>query len=216
MAYPLPTIRPVNRTHIVALGLSVAVTLCGCSEKSPSNPPAPKTATPQPANTTERAGPVVKAAPLTAKQRGALAKTTARVLLPKRTAWRQSAFLTAGENWYAASIDGPDYTITIEGTRQAFDHPEIRAAFKDGPAGRAKPRIGRNELVVEAAFVEHSTAFSVEVDCQHPDKNPRCTQDAFVLQVVADLEVIANAAPAPASAQARRPGHKAPTTERAP
>ena len=167
---------------IAALIVLAAVALAGCdgqkTEKSGSSQVV----------TAPSAAQMAASHALSTKQHATLASTEALVLLPTRKAWLDKAFMTADKRWYTASIEGDGYTIVIEGTTGAFKHPEIEQAYKDvPPATRQRPRIGRNELVVEAAFVEQGTAFSVEVECVQPDKNPLCTEDAFVHEVVAAL-----------------------------
>ena len=141
----------------------------------------------------QRAGKQVDA--LTIDQRATLHKTEAKVLLPTNSSWLKRAFITADTHWYTASIDEDGYTIVIEGNSKSIAHPEIRAAFATSPPTRQSPRISRNELIVEASFVEDGTAYSIEVECVLPDKNPRCTNDTFISKVVDSLSDFTSSRP---------------------
>ncbi|MCO4763046.1 MAG: hypothetical protein KC502_16130 [Myxococcales bacterium] len=133
---------------------------------------------------------------LSATQRTAIARTQVPVLLPADDRLAQTAFLTSEQDWFVASIEDRDVVITIEGNRTARVAPEIRRAFAGYNVGtRAAPRIGHNELIIEAAWLEDGIAWSVEVDCQQPDTNPRCTDPAFVRGLVKGLRDYSGAAP---------------------
>lgn len=143
--------------------------MCACSEPTQAISKAP---------TAAKSG---SADALTAEQIEVLSKAPFPVLLPKLSPaeWAK-ATVTAGDNWYAVSHTGPDFTLVLEGNGKAFVDPEIRAAFPATAPTRAQPRIDRNELTVAANFLADGVSYSVDVDCQSPNTNPKCTDDAFV------------------------------------
>ncbi len=117
----------------------------------------------------------------------ALAAWQAPLLLPSGDQLRAAAFLTAGPTWYAASIKQPGLTITIEANNVAFERPHVRAAMPDGPPARGAPRVGRNEDIMQADFVTDGVAWTVAVECHEHESDRRCTESAYVRQLVADL-----------------------------
>lgn len=130
-------------------------------------------------------------------QRAVLARTAVPALLPASPRLVQAAMLTGERDWFAASIPDDDVVITLEGNLKSMDAPEIKAAFKGYAVGtRAKPRLGHNELVIEAAWLDaDGVAWSLEVDCKRPDTNPRCVNNDYILSLVRGLRRVGEVQP---------------------
>jgi len=111
---------------------------------------------------------------LTDTQRERLAIAGVPVLLPDVDGLER-AIMTAGPGWYAASMVFEDHTVAIHGTRVAFVEPELGL---DGQ--RAPDVVTRVHAIAELSFLDGDVAYSVEVDCERPLENPRCTEDATV------------------------------------
>ncbi len=188
-------------TYVALLLAGLLIAACGRDHKPTTRaPPGHRALAPMGAATADAAP--TPWSRLNADQRAVLTRTEARVLLPATARLLKAAILTGDKAWYTASIRDGDATITLEGTRQAFDHPEIRKEFPAAPPTRKAPRIGHNELVIEAAFIEDGTSYSLEVECEQPDKNPRCTEDTYVRRLALDLVRVRPAGktqPAPAT-----------------
>ena len=191
-------------SHLLAAFSALAVCVAtACADPKPSPPSADSDLQPPQPTTKPLATPEKSAwERLDPARRELLRTTSARVLLPPQPTYLAAAFLTADTDWYTASIDGNGITIVIEGRSRSIDHPEIRAAFPPTPASRAKPRVGRNELIVESAFLEQDTSYSVEVECAMPATDPRCTEDAFVRGLTTSLIAVT---PPPTSTSAKKP-----------
>lgn len=56
-----------------------------------------------------------------------------------------------------------------------------------------EPRISRSRGIVSASFHAFGVAYVVEVECAKPFDDPRCTEDDYVRDVVADLTVAGGA-----------------------
>ncbi|GEM_PF-5137670 len=188
-----PSFGALRGALVVALtSLCLVAIQTGCrrddtaSKKSVAPPEAITRPTPVVAPTVDRS---LAAQPqLDAKQRAVVGATNAHVLLLPDDKRLKASFLTGGADWYTASVSLPGLTIVIEGKATAKNHPEITAEFPATPPSLSKPRIARNELIVEAAFIHAGTSFSVEVECALPSRDKRCTEDAYILELVKQLQ----------------------------
>jgi len=172
---------PANsRPAATSLALCIALLFAACTEQPTTSSTAP--APPPPPQPTTPTGPNIASA----DDHRALAAWPAPVLLPSTANLRRAAFLTAGPSWYTAAINRPGLTITIEANNRAFVRPEIQAEMAAAPP-RSAPRIGRNEGIVQADFVIDGVAWAIGVECHDHHVDPRCTGEAFVRQVIAEL-----------------------------
>ncbi len=194
-----PSERAGQATFACMLAVLAVLVPPGCQPAAPAASAAPVAiggasplAPAQPRVVHAQATQAVDLVALNETQRAAIRRTRVPVRLPADPRLARAAFLTSEANWFAASIKDGDVTITIEANRTAIEAPEITAAFAGYAVGtRAAPRIGHNELIIEAAWLEDGVAWSLEVECLHPDTNPRCVETAFVRSVVAGLTTYA-------------------------
>jgi hypothetical protein len=92
-----------------------------------------------------------------------------------------SATASRGERWYSVSLSVDGVGLSVFGTGQAAERPELQAVVP--PAGDA-PRVSRTHGIVQATFRRFGVAYSIDVECAAPRTDPRCTGDAYVLGLV--------------------------------
>jgi hypothetical protein len=111
-------------------------------------------------------------------------------LLPGRPELLESATITRGEHWYAASLDGEGHDVYVSGTRLSVKSATIDSEeLPERPEGEV--RLTRNEAIVSAAFEAFGASYVVEVECARPMDDPRCTEDDYAQGLVDDLGVVA-------------------------
>lgn len=99
------------------------------------------------------------------------------------------ALLTHNENWYALTATHDGVTMTVHGTRNAVVVPgmEIPAAAREAADNYV---LTRAHGVVTVTWRAFGLSYGLDVECQKPMEDPRCTQDEFALQVAEQLGVI--------------------------
>lgn len=106
------------------------------------------------------------------------------VLLPDDGAMLAAAILTSGPSWYSASITVDRHNVHLTGTRVSFEVPAI-------PPGSGTPlRVTRNEAIATLTFEAHGASYTMHVECDDPERDPRCTRDDYLLALHARLGVL--------------------------
>jgi hypothetical protein len=130
---------------------------------------------------------------LDAESREALARVPFPVLLlPAR--WSPRVMSVEGQRWVAESAHQDGVHLALHGTDVA--HPDLRdeeVANVPTPTTlvRGVPAwITLNEQVRSAAWNEGAVAWSLEVECERPFEDTRCTEDEFVRTLAEALEVV--------------------------
>lgn len=103
-------------------------------------------------------------------------------LVPDRPELWQSATITKGEHWYAASLDGDAHSVYVSGTRLETVVPGL-ALPDERPGLKDDFRITRNELIVSLTFNAFGAAYVLEVECARPSIDPRCTKDEYAVEL---------------------------------
>lgn len=132
-----------------------------------------------------RAHPATQLQPSPA-QRAALRATQVPVLWPEEPALLEAALATAEGDWYSLSAQRDGVTVVVQGDRVATVDPDMRPAGWVTPTWQA-PLLGRNEGIVEATFVAWGASYAVSIECSDPSGDRRCTEDAAVLALIAQL-----------------------------
>ena len=95
-------------------------------------------------------------------------------------------------DFYTLSILAPELTIEVVGTRLAHareqDALSIRRLNATGSDGY---RISPTEFGRELNFNRYGAAYSITVECDHPDADPRCTDSAYIRQLANSLVISA-------------------------
>lgn len=124
--------------------------------------------------------------PLTLAQMRVLRDAELPVLLPAAQPWLAVGVATAGRDWYSLSARHGDWTVVVQGDRVASRDPDLAPRDWTPPTWPA-PLVTRNEGVVEATFLAFGASYNVGVECAQHETDPRCRDDAFVLELVASL-----------------------------
>lgn len=119
---------------------------------------------------------------LTQEQRAKLADAPVPTLLPDRPELLQSATITGGEHWYAASLDGEAHDVYVSGTRLETVVPGLELP-EEQPGLEDDFRITRNDLIVSLSFNAFGAAYVIEVECARPSADPRCTEDDYAVEL---------------------------------
>lgn len=95
-------------------------------------------------------------------------------------------------DFYNLSITGPDIVIEVFGTRLAHavapDPATARRLRAGGPGGF---RITRTRYGQEVTFNRYGAAYSLTIECDAPESDPRCTGEAYARQLADSLLIAA-------------------------
>lgn len=162
---------------------------CGSSEPDPAEAHLVQGSAERPA----ARAPGAAAAALDAESRAALARVPFRVLLlPAR--WAPRVMSVEGQRWVAQAAHEDGVHLSLHGTDVA--HPDLR---DDEVANLPTPTtlvrgvpawITLNEQVRSAAWNEGAVAWSLEVECERPFEDARCTEEEFVRTLAEALEPV--------------------------
>jgi hypothetical protein len=126
-----------------------------------------------------------------AEVRALVARSPVPVLAPKELRLRAPTLVVEGE-YYALTGRDEGATVSLQGTRAAhrYDGVEPVAGNRElrGDA-RIRGFVSTNEGIRTASWIENGAAYSVDVECSDA-RDERCTSDAFLLSVVAQLTFI--------------------------
>ena len=125
---------------------------------------------------------------LNADQLRILRRAELPVLLPAEVAVLNAGLATAERDWYSLSSSYDGLTVVVQGDRLATIDPEMIPAGWVAPTWQS-PLVTRNEGIAEATFLAFGASYLVAVECAEPDRDIRCTEDAFVVQAIASLRL---------------------------
>lgn len=138
--------------------------------------------------------PRVDTAPLSAEARAVVAASTVPVLLPRDPALLRGAVLTRGDTWYAASLHPEGHHVTVLGRALAVHQPTLEESVPE--AARRRPgetSLTRVDGIVTVTFDAFGAAYTVNVECDAPATDARCTGDDYANALVRDLGVAGGA-----------------------
>lgn len=109
------------------------------------------------------------------------------VLLPKHEGFLNNAFPVVGQHWYSVAADIEGAHLTLEGNRVArkLDGPVVSEAGKRQVDEGFT--LSRTHGIVTLNFRAFGAAYSLDVECQAPKEDPRCTQDGFIIGLVESM-----------------------------
>lgn len=112
-------------------------------------------------------------------------------LVPQASQLLSAGTATRGPSWYAVSMGLDGHTVFVSGNRTEVFVPGVsdtRTAPSDFDA-----RVSRSRGVVSATFLAFGAAYVIEVTCDRPFDDVRCTEDDYVRSLLADLVVAGGA-----------------------
>lgn len=172
--------------------LALALGACGTASREPA-----QTALTEPTARSEESArgassPAVVSR-LDAESRAALERAAFPVLLfPAR--WTSQVMSMDGQRWVAVAAHDDGLHVSLHGSDVA--HPDLRDdEVADLPTPTTLVRgtpawITLNEQIRSAAWHEGSVAWSLEVECDRPFEDSRCTEEDFVRALAETLVVV--------------------------
>ncbi len=119
--------------------------------------------------------------------RATLTTSPVPALVPRDKVPLERAKAMRGASWYAVHISLDGHVVSVSG-----NHAEV---FVPGVSDRVTPRpdfdllVSRSRGVATATFKAFGASYAVEVECERPFEDPRCTRDEYVRALVSDLAV---------------------------
>jgi len=118
-------------------------------------------------------------------QDGARARADAApvtVLLPRHPAAVAGAVITFGQSWAAASLPLEGAVVYVHATDLRHDPPErADAQAPDLRVRGQNARVAENEGIRSVTWTEGGVTHAVEIECDRPADDVRCTGEAYVL-----------------------------------
>lgn len=112
------------------------------------------------------------------------------VLLPDDDGLLGSAYLTIGESWYTASMKGAGVTVVVNGSGKSREIAGVTTDKEgDGPT-KGDHILTRTHGIVTLSFQEFGAAYSIDVECEAPMEDSRCTGDDFVINLAEEAGVV--------------------------
>jgi hypothetical protein len=172
--------------HRTTLLFGITVLVLGCV---PDERPAPVEPLPEGRYAMRLGDPAVAGLP--ADSRTELAASPLRMLvLP--AAYAASSVVMVGEHWCAVARSGDGMTITIHATDHFRDPPEGAEVDLDGIVPTATVRgipawESDNDAIHGISWTEADVAYALEVECEDPLGDVRCTGAAFIEELASGL-----------------------------
>jgi hypothetical protein len=105
------------------------------------------------------------------------------VLLPLDATLASSVFMTKGDLWYGADMNGEGVHVYMHGTRGSY--PNDFKLSDEQLAQIQNFTIYRTHEIVTLTFKMYGAAYRVDVECAAPDA--RCKDDAYVTNLAENL-----------------------------
>jgi len=189
----LPSALP--RAASAVATLAVVLVGCGTAASDPAQASLAEPRSTSPSRSEASPSTAVPAAVgrLDAESRAALERAAFPVLLfPAR--WTSQVMSIEGQRWVAVAAHDDGLHVSLHGSDVA--HPDLR---EDEVANIPTPTtlvrgspawITLNEQIRSAAWHEGAVAWSLEVECDRPFEDTRCTEDEFVRALAETLESV--------------------------
>lgn len=112
------------------------------------------------------------------------------VLLPDDSTLLGSAYLTVGETWYTASMQGEGITVVVNGSGRSREIPGVTTEKEEKIEGAGDHILTRTHGIVTLSFKEFGAAYSIDVECGAPMEDKRCTGDDFVIELAEGAGIV--------------------------
>lgn len=131
---------------------------------------------------------------LSDSQKETINESPVPVLLPDEQKLLHAALITTGSGWYAASMNEDDLTVTVSGASKVALVPDSQAA-EPPELGDHMTSLSRVDGIVEVSFNAFGIYYDVTVECFDHQNDPRCAEDAYILELVDGLKLAPAKAP---------------------
>ena len=123
---------------------------------------------------------------LSEEQMEAVKTAPVPVLLPADSQLVETAFITTGDGWYAASMKGEEHFVVVSGSTRTLDVPGLKAPSLP-EYGHHDLGLDRGEGILEVTFKAFGVVYNVAVECSQPSKDVHCTENGYALALVDHL-----------------------------
>ena len=134
--------------------------------------------------------PSLEPAELTSRQREKVAASPIPVLLPGDAGLRETAHLSVGAHWAAASMVGDGHTVYVQGSRGVHEVPSIELSAVGDELTRKPYSITRIHQILTISFERFGIAYHIDVECDRQMVDPRCTEDDYAIGLMEGLLVV--------------------------
>jgi hypothetical protein len=108
------------------------------------------------------------------------------VLLPDRDDLVETAAISTGGYFFAASMAEDDVSISVIGVSKVILAPGV----PEPPAlGDEELTVNRSEDGVGVSFKAYGVYYDLDVECVDPVNDPRCAEDAYTLELAESLKM---------------------------
>lgn len=118
--------------------------------------------------------------------RDEVVKSPVPVLLPTDSELAPRAIVTVGPVYYAVSSSENGITLTLHGTRLAYQYADIPPAKGDRQLRGASGWVTKESGIWSASWHERGVAYSLDLECADPNDG-RCTDDRLLVDHVTRL-----------------------------
>lgn len=135
----------------------------------------------------------IDASLLSSEAASQLARLPLPVLLPGTEDFLEHAVAVTDENWYTVTSNYDHHGVVVQSSRIGFAY--------DGPNGREVEerlvendfQVSRASMIASVTFPAFGLVYTIEVICEAPDADPRCTEDDYVLSLANAMRIAGGA-----------------------
>ena len=176
---------PVSLVFVLALVWAS----CGGSEEGRPSPSQPRQVVPLQSEIdweAARQHPRFDDAQLSEQQSRALEEASIPVLLPNEPESVRTALVTAAPGWYSLSMKHEGFSAVVSGSTH-----QLRVEGVQPPQlpeyGEDDLRVVRAEGIAELVFRAYGAIYTISVECEDPENDEHCTDDAYSLEIADKL-----------------------------
>ena len=123
---------------------------------------------------------------LSKQQEQALKKATLPLLLPNQPKLIATGIMSAGPDWYAASMKHEGFSVVVSGSTRHVTVPGVEVP--NLPEYRKQDlRVTRAEGIAELAFKAYGAIYTISVECEDPENDKHCKNDSYILELANEL-----------------------------
>ena len=173
----------------VAFAFALVWVSCGGSEESRASAAQPRQVVPQQSDIdweAARQHARFDDAQLSEQQSRVLEEALIPVLLPNEPESVRTAVVTAAPGWYSLSMKYEGFAVVMSGSTH-----QLRVEGVQPPQlpeyGMDDLRVVRAEGIAELVFRAYGAIYTISVECEDPENDEHCTEDAYSLEVADKL-----------------------------
>ena len=123
---------------------------------------------------------------LSKQQAQVLKIATLPLLLPNEPELIATGIMSAGEDWYAASMKHEGFSVVVSGSTRRVTVPGVEVP--NLPEYRKQDlRVTRAEGIAELAFTAYGAIYTISVECEDPENDKHCKNESYILELANKL-----------------------------